>query len=140
MTYGASPDGKTFCVNWARRGLLLGHDDKLNTFQLLLTQNTTGAGRVAGDFDITFNYDQIQWETGDASGGTGGLGGTSAAVGFSAGTGAAGHVRPAPRLASVNGALLDGGPNALIGSSQNSAPARTLRLPGPQRRDGLHAR
>jgi hypothetical protein len=38
-----------------------------------------------------FNYDQVQWETGDANGGVDGLGGTSAAVGFSNGDGIAAH-------------------------------------------------
>ena len=40
-----------------------------------------------GDFRIIFNYDRIRWETGDASGGTNGLGGSSARVGFSNGSG-----------------------------------------------------
>ena len=40
-----------------------------------------------GDFDIVMNYGHVQWETGDASGGSGGFGGTPAAVGYSAGTG-----------------------------------------------------
>ena len=61
------------------------HTDKLNSFQLLLVDRSD---RGAGDFDIVFNYDSIQWETGDASGGSGGFGGTPAAAGFSAGTGA----------------------------------------------------
>ena len=85
-----------------------------------MTENTTGAGRVAGDFDITLNYDEILWETGDASGGSGGEGGTSAAVGFSAGTGVAGSFVQLPG-SFENGALLDGGPNALVASSQNSS-------------------
>src|SRR5262249_56320309 len=41
----------------------------------------------AGNLDIEFDYDQIQWETGDASGGSGGLGGAWARAGFSNGTG-----------------------------------------------------
>jgi hypothetical protein len=120
VTYGASPDGNTFCVNWADVGYYDEHDDKLNTFQLLLTKNTSGAGRVAGDFDITFNYDELLWETGDASQGEDGFGGTSAAAGFSAGSGVSGTYVQLPGSL-VNGALLDGGPNALIGSSQNSS-------------------
>lgn len=52
---------------------------------------------------------------GDASGGTGGLGGVSAAVGFNAGTGnAAGSYYQAPGSLQ-NGALIDGGSNALNG-------------------------
>ena len=119
VTYGSSPDGNTFCVNWSDVGYYREKDDKLNTFQLLLRKNTSGAGRVAGDFDITFNYDRIEWETGSASGGTNGFGGTSATSGFSLGTGAPGtFVQLTGSL--VNGALLDSGPNALVSSSQGS--------------------
>jgi protocatechuate 3,4-dioxygenase beta subunit len=119
VTYGASPDGRTFCVNWADVGYYSQQDDKLNTFQLLLTRNDTGAGRGAGDFDITFNYDEVTWETGSASGGTDGFGGTPAAVGFSAGTGAAGTYVQLPGSLTTR-ALIDGGPNALISGSQGS--------------------
>ena len=84
--------------------------NKLNTFQLILVARPELG---AGDFDIEFNYQQIQWETGDASGGTNGLGGTSAAVGYSNGTGTAGTNFQLPGSL-VNGALIDGGPDALI--------------------------
>ena len=40
-----------------------------------------------GDFDIMFNYDGITWETGDASGGSNGFGGTPAGAGYSSGDG-----------------------------------------------------
>ncbi|KRF37281.1 nidogen-like domain-containing protein [Nocardioides sp. Soil805] len=121
-TYGTSPDGKTFCAQWADLGYFSEHTDKLNTVQMLLRSTEDQPGRSAGDFDITFNYDRIQWETGDASDGVGGLGGTSAAAGFSAGSGVAGtFVQLAGSF--VNGALLDGGPNALISGSQGSSQA-----------------
>ena len=58
--------------------------EKTSTFQLLLVDRSDVA---PGDFDIIFNYPHIGWETGDASGGVSGLGGTSAGAGFSAGTG-----------------------------------------------------
>lgn len=119
VTYGASPDGQRFCVNWADVGYYSGQDDKLNTLQLLLTSNTATAGRVPGDFDITFNYDELLWETGSASGGVDGFGGTSAAVGFTAGSGVPGTFVQFPG-SFVNGALLDGGADALIAGSQNS--------------------
>lgn len=118
VTYGASPDGKAFCVNWVDVGYYNTRSDKLNSFQLIL-RSATQPGRTAGDFDMVFNYDRILWETGDASDGTGGLGGTSAAVGFSAGTGVEGSFIQFPG-SFVNGALLDGGPNALISGSQAS--------------------
>lgn len=77
--------------------------DKLNKFQVLLIDRSDIG---AGDFDIEFNYDQIQWETGDASGGYNGLGGYSARAGFSNGTGAPGTSYELPGSA-VNGAFLD---------------------------------
>ena len=56
--------------------------DKHNSFQVVLyDRSDTGLG----NFDIEFNYDQVQWETGSASGGGDGLGGVSAAVGYSNG-------------------------------------------------------
>ena len=53
-----------------------------NTFQCILITNGKKAFTV-------FNYadGEIQWTTGDASDGTGGLGGTPAHVGFNAGDG-----------------------------------------------------
>jgi hypothetical protein len=86
VTFGnGTVDGHTaFGVNWIGVGYFNQHVDKLNSFQLILTDRSDLA---PGDFDIEFNYDQIQWETGDASGGVNGLGGSSARAGFSNGTG-----------------------------------------------------
>jgi hypothetical protein len=47
----------------------------------LLNRGDTGAG----NFDIEFRYRQLQWTTGNASGGTDGLGGTPAQAGYDAG-------------------------------------------------------
>ncbi len=87
--------------------------NKLNSFQLIVTDRSDVA---AGDFDFEFNYDKIEWETGDASSGTGGLGGTSAAAGYTNGAGTS-YQFPGSL---VNGALLDGGPSALVLDSRNS--------------------
>lgn len=126
VTYGASDDGSSFCVNWADVGYYGNHSDKLNTFQLILTANTTGEGRGPGDFDITFNYDRVLWETGDASSGSNGFGGTSAAAGFSAGTGLTGTFVQLPG-SFENGALLDGGGHALVSGFQGTiTPGRYL--------------
>lgn len=86
VTYGNDTvNGRpAFGVNWFNTGYYSHHVDKLNTFQLILIDRSDIG---PGDFDIEFNYSQIEWETGDASGGTGGLGGVSARVGFSNGTG-----------------------------------------------------
>jgi len=88
VTYGATTYGgnQALCVNWINVGYYSLGVDKLNSFQLLLVKQGT-----AGNFDIIFNYDKILWETGSASGGTSGLGGTSAAVGFANGDGDPAH-------------------------------------------------
>jgi len=72
-----------FIVTWDDVGYFGAHTDKLNAFQLILTDQS------GGDFDIEFRYEDVNWTTGDASGSTGGLGffGTAARAGFTAGTG-----------------------------------------------------
>ena len=55
-----------------------------NTFQLVIASNGVRSFMI-------FLYGQLQWTTGDASGGSYGLGGTEAAVGLGAGDGV-GHV------------------------------------------------
>jgi hypothetical protein len=58
-----------------------GNDTKRNAFQIVLT--SLGAGDVL----LEFRYEALQWTTGSASGGSGGLGGTVARAGYSAGDG-----------------------------------------------------
>ena len=111
VTYGTGTyDGqKAFGVNWVDVDYYfsdLSHTAR-NSFQLVLVD------RGNGDFDIVYNYDAIQWETGMMSNGnSSGLGGVSARVGYSNGTGEAGSFFELPGSA-VNGAFLDGGPNSL---------------------------
>jgi hypothetical protein len=88
--------------------------DKLNSFQLLLVDRSDIG---PGDFDLVMNYDQIQWETGQASGGVDGLGGFSARVGYSNGVPASSFELPG---SAVNGALLDSNPSGLIHGSRGS--------------------
>jgi nidogen-like len=107
-----------FCVEWPAVGYFNSQTNKLNTFELVIIDRSDIG---VGNFDFEFNYDQIQWETGGASGGSNGLGGSSARVGYSNGlTGSANASLELPGSA-VNGALLDSGPNALISHSLNSA-------------------
>ena len=40
-----------------------------------------------GNFDVDFRYNQLNWTTGNASGGINGLGGTPAQAGYDAGDG-----------------------------------------------------
>lgn len=117
--YGAgSVNGRNaFGVTYSNVGFFDNRVDKLNSFQVILIDRSDIA---AGAFDIEFNYDQIQWETGNASGGTNGLGGFSARAGFSNGTGAVGTSYELPGSA-VNGAFLDSNSaTGLIHNSQNS--------------------
>jgi hypothetical protein len=116
VTYGTGTVNghAAFGVNWPGVGYFSAHTNKLNSFQLvLIDRSDTGAG----NFDIELNYNQIQWETGDASGGSNGLGGSSARAGFSNGTGQPGTFLELPGSA-VNGALLDN--NVLTGLVHNS--------------------
>jgi hypothetical protein len=105
VTYGQVEFGsrQAFCVNWNRVGYYSHQTDKLNSFQLLLVDRSD-VGQ--GDFDIVMNYDAITWETGSASGGSGGFGGTSAGAGFSAGDGNTDHFFQFPG-SMVHGGLLD---------------------------------
>ena len=113
--YGQATIGgrATFGVNWIGVGYFGSHVDKLNSFQLIITDRSdTGTG----NFDFEFNYDQIQWETGDASSGSGGLGGFPARVGYTNGSDQ--DVEFAG--SGVTRAFLDGGPFSLIAGSLNS--------------------
>ncbi len=121
-TYGPGVvNGRTaFGVNWLNVGYYNSKTDKLNSFQLVLIDRSDIA---PGDFDFEFNYGQIQWETGDASGGTNGLGGDSARVGYSNGDGNFFSELPG---SGVNGALVDGGSNELISVENGGVPGRLL--------------
>jgi hypothetical protein len=67
-------------VTWDRVGYYNSHADKLDSFQLVLRSSDYAV--PAGEGQIGFFWRTIGWETGDASGGSGGFGGTPAAVGF----------------------------------------------------------
>jgi len=95
-------------VNWIDVGYFKQETDKLNTFQLVLIDREDIA---AGDFDMEFNYGKIQWEAGDASGGTDGVCPVEsecspAHAGYSDGTGTDGNYFELPG-SGVPGALLD---------------------------------
>jgi len=78
----ASPNPDTAVVTWNNVGYFPEQTDLQNDFQMVLRNRDDIA---TGDFDIEFRYDQLQWTTGDASGGSGGLGGFPAQAGFDAG-------------------------------------------------------
>lgn len=86
-TPGSANGRPAFGVTWRGVGYFGyggAHVDKRNDFQMLLIDRSD---LQTGDFDIEFNYNQIQWETGDASGGSSGLGGDPARVGWANGSG-----------------------------------------------------
>jgi hypothetical protein len=73
---------QTFTATWDDVGYYSSQTNKLNAFQLSLHKIN-----AQGDFDITFRYENVDWTTGNASGGSNGLGGTPARAGYSAGNG-----------------------------------------------------
>lgn len=120
VTYGTGTvDGHlAFGVEWPGVGYYSAQANKLNTFELVIIDRSDLG---AGNFDLEYNYDSIQWETGGANGGVNGLGGSSARAGYSNGlTGSANASFELPGSA-VSGAFLDGGSNALIPHSLNTA-------------------
>ncbi len=67
-------------VTWDNVGYFDQHTDKTASFQLVLRGPDYPIPN--GEGNIGFFYKDVQWETGDASGGNGGFGGTPADVGF----------------------------------------------------------
>jgi hypothetical protein len=106
-----------FGVDWNGVGYYSGHTDKLNIFQLvMIDRSDTGAG----NFDFEFNYNNILWETGDASGGDNGFNGYCAHAGYSNGGTGTANVSDELAGSGVCGAFLDIGPHALNSHSLNS--------------------
>ncbi len=121
VTYGTGTFAghDAFGVNWPEVGYFPTSTNLLNDFQLLLVDRSDIA---PGDADIYFNYGSMQWETGGASGGSGGLGGTCARVGFNNGAGTSYEVPGSGTC----GALIDGGPNQLRTASNVGVPGQYL--------------
>jgi gliding motility-associated-like protein len=72
-------------VNWEAVGYYSSYTDKVNTFQLIITDGTDPI-LPAGN-NIAFCYGDMQWTTGDASGGAGtGFGGVPSTVGVNQGS------------------------------------------------------
>ncbi|MCX6290748.1 MAG: gliding motility-associated C-terminal domain-containing protein [Bacteroidetes bacterium] len=72
-------------VTWNGVGYFNSHSDKLNTFQLIMTDGSDPILPIGNN--VAFIYGDMQWTTGDASAGTGGFGGTPATVGANLGNG-----------------------------------------------------
>ncbi|MBZ5734844.1 carboxypeptidase regulatory-like domain-containing protein [Nocardioides sp. TRM66260-LWL] len=127
VTYGVAPAGDALCVVWHEVGYGSAHADRRDTFQVVLAR-ASGDGTTSGDVDVTFGYDAIAWDAADLDGGVGGLAGATAraaVVGVSAGSASTAVRLPG---SGVPGALLDGGPDALVAGTRGSggAPGRHL--------------
>ena len=72
-------------VNWTNVGYYSQHVDKVNTFQLIITDGTDPI--IPNGANVSFCYHDMQWTTGDASQGTNGFGGVAASVGANQGNG-----------------------------------------------------
>jgi len=72
VSYGTNiVNGRTaFGANWINVGYFSEQVDKLDSFQLVMIDRSDIS---SGDFDMEFNYAQIQWEAGSASGGVNGF-------------------------------------------------------------------
>lgn len=116
---------KVFFINYIDVGYFSQRQDKLNSFQLVIIDRSD---RAENDFDMEFNYNKIRWETGEAQGGVDGLGGTTARVGFSKGTGIPGTFYEFEG-SGVPGAFLDNSTTALIARNRNSKAMGRLRFP-----------
>ncbi len=73
-------------VNWVEVGYYAFHGDKLNTFQLIITN---GSDPVIDGGNVAFCYQNMDWTTGDASQGVNGFGGVPATCGANKGDGVA---------------------------------------------------
>jgi hypothetical protein len=72
-------------VKWERVGYYNAHTDKLNTFQLIITDGTDPL--LPPGKNVGYCYGDMEWTTGDASNGSGGFG-SPATVGVNQGNGA----------------------------------------------------
>ena len=76
--------------------IILNYFAQTNTFQCVMATNG-----VVSFVIFLYADDGIQWTTGDASGGTNGLGGTPAQAGFNAGDGVRSASVPGSRTADI---------------------------------------
>jgi gliding motility-associated-like protein len=83
VLYAVTPTA--LIVKWVDVGYFAQHTDLINNFQLIVTDGTDPI--VPGGNNVQFSYLDMQWTTGDASGGVDGFGGTAANVGANKGDG-----------------------------------------------------
>lgn len=78
-------DLDTLVVTWENVGYYNEQADKLNTFQVAISDGTNPVMGLGNN--VCFSYDEMCWTTGSASGGIDGFGGTPATVGINRGDG-----------------------------------------------------
>jgi hypothetical protein len=79
-------NGETvFVAHWEEVGFFFENESLRNTFQVVIADGPT----LPGGNNVCFGYGDMNWTTGDASGGSGGFGGDPATVGANKGDGAA---------------------------------------------------
>jgi len=143
VTYGdiAYQGHEAFCVNWRNVGYFDEQTDKLDSFQLLLVDRSDVK---PGDFDIVFNYDRVQWDTGQyavASSTMRPASDVRAAVENGGGAARAGFADGQTNSLEMTGSgqqgdLLDYGPDALTAGSEGTLQPGRYVFPV---RDGSNA-
>lgn len=83
--YRFMPGENTFVVTWDGVGHYNENDARRNLFQVAISDGWT-EGMGLGN-NVCFSYGDMQWTTGDASGGSNGFGGVPATVGVNRGNG-----------------------------------------------------
>lgn len=73
-------------IHWENVGYFSTQDDKLNSFQLIITNGNDPI--LGNNRNVAFCYQDMQWTTGSASSGINGFGGFPATVGVNQGNGA----------------------------------------------------
>jgi hypothetical protein len=117
---------KVFVANWPGVECYpASNSSVLDYFQvILIDRSDLGTGAHGDDFQIEFNYDSIQWDAGQASGGnsncTDAPAGDAAAVGYSNGTSSDSYELPGSQ---TTGAFLDS--NATTGLIDNDISSDT---------------
>ncbi len=92
LRYYFDPEGHYLIVTWLAVGYYgcPGDCESTNTFQAILTDGSltqVGELHLPDGTNLVFSYGDMQWTTGNSSGGVAGLGGSAATVGLNAGDG-----------------------------------------------------
>ena len=101
LVWYTNPDANTTVVTWNNVGYFAARNPPSNNFQLVL-RNLAPTTGTAGDFSFEFRYNDLNWTTGEASGGNPqGLGGTPAVAGYDSGNGTNFYTIPGSETADV---------------------------------------